>query len=102
MALIRIQEVPGTTSPDGANGTGPAQATLSFDNDAQYPITISDPFSEKEETELEWYFERYLRFPFTDTVRARDAAASVTTYGEALFKQVFGNPEVYATYKNCL
>src|SRR6266700_4099850 len=102
MALIRIQEVPGTTSPNGVNGTGPARATINFDNDPPYPITISDPFSEKEEKELEWYFERHHRFPFTDDVRARDAAASVTTYGEAFFKQVFGDPEVYAIYKSCL
>jgi tetratricopeptide (TPR) repeat protein len=103
MALIRIQEIPGTaTTTDGSNGTSTAQATISFDNGPSYSITISDPFKEEEEKELEWYFEEHLRFPFIDTVRARNAGQSVTTYGETLFKQVFGDPDVYAAYKQCL
>ena len=55
MTLIPIRERPTTT--DGPN------ATLSFDNEGQYPITISDPFSEEEEALLAWYFEEHLRFP---------------------------------------
>jgi CHAT domain len=91
MAVIRIQERPG--APDGSN------AVLSFDHGPEYPITISDPFTEKEEQELEWYFEDHLTFPFTNKVRAQNAASSITTYGEKLFKQVFGNAEIYAEYK---
>ena len=44
MALIRIQE-----RPSGPNGTN---AVLSFDHGAEYPITISDPFSQEEEQQL--------------------------------------------------
>src|SRR5437764_7309282 len=81
MSVIRIQDRPGGT--DGSN------AIVRFDHGPEYPITISDPFTEIEEYELEWYFEDHLTFPFTNKVRARNAAASITTYGEALFEQVF-------------
>src|SRR5215470_11166320 len=94
MAVIRIQDHPG-----GATGSN---AIVSFDHGPEYPITISDPFSEKEEQELEWYFEDHLTFPFTNKVRAEHAAASITTYGEKLFKQVFGDAEIYAEYKAIL
>src|SRR2546425_9089749 len=94
MPLIRIQERPG--APDDSN------AIVSFNNGPEYPVTINDPFKDKEEQELEWYFEEHLEFPFTKKVRARNAAASITTYGEALFKQVFGDPDIYAEYRGLL
>ncbi len=94
MPLIRIQERPG--GPDGPN------AIVSFNNGPEYPITINDPFKEQEEQELEWYFEEHLEFPFTKKVRAQNAAASIKTYGEELFKQVFGDPDIYAEYRDML
>ena len=94
MPLIRIQERP--ERPDGSN------AIVSFNNGPEYPITVNDPFKEKEEQELEWYFEEHLEFPFTKKVRAQNAAASIKTYGEELFKQVFGDPDIYAEYRDLL
>src|SRR6266568_8999139 len=94
MPLIRIQERPG--APDGSN------AIVSFNNGPEYPITINDPFKEQGEQELEWYFEEHLEFPFTKKVRAQNAAASIKTYGEELFKQVFGDPDIYAEYRDLL
>src|SRR6266702_4567088 len=94
MPLIRIQERPG--EPDGSN------AIVSFNNGPEYPITINDPFKEQGEQELEWYFEEHLEFPFTKKVRAQNAAASIKTYGEELFKQVFGDPVIYAEYRDLL
>ena len=94
MPLIRIQERPG--GPDGPN------AIVSFNNGPEYPITITDPFEEQQEQELEWYFEEHLEFPFTKKVRAQNAAISITTYGEELFKQVFGDPDIYAEYRDLL
>ena len=94
MPLIRIQERPG--GPDGPN------AIVSFKNGPEYPITITNPFEEQQEQELEWYFEEHLEFPFTKKVRAQNAAASIKTYGEELFKQVFGDPDIYAEYRDQL
>lgn len=34
--------------------------------------------------------------------KARDAAASIKTYGEGLFRQVFAAPQAYAAYKQKL
>ncbi|HVB20442.1 MAG TPA: hypothetical protein VNG51_00665 [Ktedonobacteraceae bacterium] len=80
-------------------------ATVSFNSGPEYPITVRDPFTEEQEHELEWYFEEHLRFPFTKKVRAKEAAESITAYGEALFKQVFisqDNPDIYANYRDLL
>jgi len=94
MALLSIQERSG--------GSESSNAVVSFDNGPLYPITISNPFSDEEEQELEWYFEEHLEFPFTNKVRAQNAARSITTYGENLFKQVFGDNDVYAEYRALL
>ena len=93
MTLISIRERNG---PDGAN------ATVSFDGQGEYPVTVSPPFSDEEEDRLEWYFEQHLRFPFTEQVRAHAAAASVATYGERLFDQVFADRQAFGDYKAAL
>jgi len=80
--------------------TDTPNATLSFDHGAPSPITITPPVSEAEEARLRWYFEEHLRFPFTDQVRARQAAESIVAYGETLFAQVFtSHPDLYARYQ---
>src|SRR5260221_9216229 len=93
--VLRIQEQ--SPHEDGFH------AAISFDSGPPYVITVRNPFNDEQEDELEWYFEEHLRFPFTQTVRAQHAAASLTTYGEELFKQVFQeNLDVYAEYKALL
>jgi tetratricopeptide (TPR) repeat protein len=82
--------------PDGTN------ACLVFDHGEEFPISISDPFSESDEARLEWYFEHHLRFPFTHQVDAQEAGESITAYGEALFNQVFADRNAYARYKEAL
>ncbi|MHB8600667.1 MAG: tetratricopeptide repeat protein, partial [Ktedonobacteraceae bacterium] len=80
-------------------------AVVSFNSGPEYPITVHDPFTKEQEQELEWYFEEHLQFPFTKKVRASEAAQSITTYGEALFRQVFisqDNPDIYANYRDVL
>ena len=85
MALIRICE-----RFTGANSSARSfDATVNIDDGRAYPIRIYDPFSEEENQLLEWYFEGYPRFPFVRQTDARKAAASIPTYGEALFTQVF-------------
>jgi hypothetical protein len=80
--------------------TDTPNATVSIDHGTPYPITITSPFNEAEDARLRWYFEDHLRFPFTQQVRAREAAESIIAYGEALFAQVFkSTPEIYAAYQ---
>ena len=91
MTLISIRE-------RGVYHTGPV---IEIDGQ-QHPIpnAIRAPFGEQEEAQLEWYFEQHLRFPFTNQVKAATAAASIATYGQALFKQVLGdNADAYADYR---
>ncbi|MEM9090902.1 MAG: CHAT domain-containing protein, partial [Cyanobacteria bacterium P01_F01_bin.53] len=74
------------------------EAELSFDGGGRYGVTITDPFSVTEEQELEWYFERWLRRPFLDTVKAARAQESIRSYGEKLFDQVFADRKAYGAY----
>jgi tetratricopeptide (TPR) repeat protein len=80
MAVITIRE-------QGKTETG-FNATLVIEEN-NYQITVSDPFAAREEQELEWYFEEWLRYPILEQVKATKAAASVRQYGQELFKQVF-------------
>ncbi len=75
------------------------EATLSFDRTDEYPITITNPFNSKQERQLEWYFERWLRWPMLDQVRANNTITSIKTYGENLFEQVFINRDAYSNYR---
>jgi len=95
MPLITIRE---KNQPD----SNTYEAEISFDNGIPYPITIKNPFSEKQEQALGWYFEEFLRFPFTKEVEFEQAAASVRQYGEDLFEQVFGQRRVFAEYSNAI
>ena len=92
--VIRIQE--------RAEAEGGFQAVVSFNHRHEYAVRVREPYTEKEEQELEWYFEQYLRFPFTDRVRARETAKSIERYGEALFQQVFGEKQVFTKYHEVL
>ncbi|MGB5959133.1 MAG: tetratricopeptide repeat protein [Coleofasciculaceae cyanobacterium] len=75
-------------------------ATLSFDGRINYPITITEPFSRKEEQLLEWYFEEWLVFPSLNEIKAQQAAASIQNYGQQLFEQVFKtNFDAYGEYR---
>src|SRR5258706_259846 len=99
MAVIRIREVPG--SSDGSNdsdGSNSPNAQVSFDHGEEFPAAIQNPFSEAEEERLGWYFEEYLRFPFTRNVLAEEAAKSITAYGHALFEQAFADSQAYTIY----
>ena len=59
MAVITIRE----QSP---TDTG-FDATLVIEGN-NYNITISDPFEDQQEQTLEWYFEKWLRYPILDNV----------------------------------
>ncbi|NMG20577.1 tetratricopeptide repeat protein [Brasilonema bromeliae] len=74
------------------------EVTLRFEEE-EYLVTIANPFTSKEETELEWYFEEWLEFPFSDTAIAQRAAASIKKYGQNLFNQVFTDRDAYSQYQ---
>ncbi|MEO0967426.1 MAG: tetratricopeptide repeat protein [Cyanobacteria bacterium J06639_18] len=75
------------------------EVCLSFDG-AEYSVSVIEPFTPKEEKELEWYFEDWVRFPFTDTTIAQRAASSISSYGESLFQQVFkADFDAYSAYR---
>ncbi|MGH8002984.1 MAG: CHAT domain-containing protein, partial [Brasilonema sp.] len=74
------------------------EATLRFEEE-EYLVTITNPFTFKEEKELEWYFEEWLEFPFSDTTIAERTAASIKKYGENLFNQVFTDRDAYSQYQ---
>ena len=81
------------------------KATVRFgEYGADYPpLTVSNPAKPEQERELEWYFEEWLNFPFTDKARAQGAADFIREYGEALFRQVFrSDPDVYAAYQSAM
>src|SRR5215510_8969730 len=62
-------------------------------NGERFEGLVTDPFAkaDKEAAEalLEWYFEEWLKYPMLQTTRAEKACASIRTYGEELFKQLF-------------
>ncbi len=65
----------------------------------EYPITITDPFTRPEEKQLEWYFENWIEYPFSNETTASQVAQNVNNYGEKLFKQVFqANFQAYSEY----
>ncbi|MDB9391878.1 CHAT domain-containing tetratricopeptide repeat protein, partial [Microcystis aeruginosa] len=89
-----------TIREEGINYGG-FTATLNFDSGNSYPITVTDPFTNQEEKDLEWYFEEWLVFPTLGTDKAQKAANSVQNYGENLFKQVFqSNLNAYGEYRD--
>lgn len=81
MGVIRIREK--TAGPDGWN------VAVSFDYGPEHNISICDPFTQAQEQQLEWYFEKYPQYPYMRHIRASEAANSITAYGESLFSQVF-------------
>lgn len=60
-----------TITQTDLNNSGPFAAAVQFDDGPRHPVTISDPFDAKAEGELQWYFEQWLGFPFTDQVPGR-------------------------------
>jgi len=92
MTTITISQIPEKGKDDRPN------ATLSFDSRGKYSLTITNPLTPQEEERLEWYFEKYLEFPFIDNVKFREARDSITKYGQDLFNQLFSDRNAYASY----
>src|SRR5215470_13613016 len=69
---------------------GAFDVKVSFGDDAEYMVQVTDPVDAAVEAELAWYFQEHLRYPFLDKDREEQAVRQITAYGEALFGQVFG------------
>src|SRR5438270_234107 len=96
--LISVQQ-----RSEQSDEAGDWQAVVRVNNGPENHITISNPSSGEEEEELAWYFEEHLAFPFTSKVRASNAATSITTYGEKLFRQVIEqNAKVEFAYRTAV
>ena len=83
MPVIRLGEV-------GQQAEAAFSVKVSFGDDAEYTVQITDPADAAGEAELAWYFEEHLRYPFLDKDREERAVRQITGYGETLFSQVFG------------
>ena len=86
MTVIRVAE-------NGESGDGPCRAVISFGDHAEYEISVASPADA--ESDLEWYFQEHIRFPFLDTDREQAATSRITAYGHDLFTQVFGGAAHY-------
>jgi hypothetical protein len=94
MPTITLREV-GSTDPG-------FDAELIFEGRSPYPLTITNPFASTPTYEelLEWYFEEWIKFPFTDRVLKQQAEAQIAHYGQNQFEQVFGaNLDAYSDYR---
>jgi tetratricopeptide (TPR) repeat protein len=94
VTLISIREI--EEDADGNN------AEVYLDGGQRVKVKVTDPFIEEQEELLRWYFEDYIKFPFTDRVDAQRASESIKEYGEKLFNQVFANFEIHMQYKQAL
>jgi hypothetical protein len=75
----------------------PGGAMLRIDG-FDHPVTVTSPLDPDQLKQLDWYFEAYLHSPFTGEVPTKEAAASITAYGEALFGQLMASPDAREAY----
>ncbi len=78
---------------------GEFRARLSVADRDYADIVVDDRFFDIKEAELEWYFEQWLQFPMLNKVKAEEVAATIKSYGQQLFEQVFSDRDAYADYK---
>src|SRR5258708_4469371 len=60
------------------------------------PIPFTSPLTAKDRSELRWYLEDYLQFPYgAEEDRAQQVQKHLIEWGDALFKQIFikGEPD---------
>jgi hypothetical protein len=75
---------------------GMLHALLRFDNgteSAEFPLLFPHPHDVKTEDDLEWYFEEYMKQPYTAESKVRSIVEHcVIEYGHILFRSVFAAP----------
>jgi CHAT domain len=92
MAVIQIRE-------QGVIENG-FEVSLYVDGQDYGQVVVRAPFADRpqQDADLTWYFEKWLRMPFVDQVRAARSASSVRDYGVSLFEQVFADKHAYSAY----
>lgn len=91
MSLIIIRE-----TSDNLEGTN---ATIRFDNGPDYPIALTNPFTDEEEAHLSNYSMHCLQHPFAYQNGDEELSDNLKRYGELLFEQVFADTQAYAHYR---
>ncbi|NJO08180.1 MAG: CHAT domain-containing protein [Chloroflexaceae bacterium] len=94
MSLIIIREA--SDNPEGTN------ATISFDNGPDYPITLINPFTDNDEAHLSNYSVNCLQHPFAYQHGDEELFDNLRRYGELLFEHVFADMQVYAHYQELI
>jgi hypothetical protein len=76
------------------------EVSLHVDGQDYGRVVVKAPFADRpqQDADLTWYFEKWLRMPFVDKVRAARSASSVREYGVSLFEQVFADKHAYSAY----
>lgn len=92
MTVIRLREL-------AQRDNGDFRIRVSFDDEAEYQVTVTDPADEAVENNIAWYFENHLRYPFLDKDKEQRAVGQIAEYGQSLFRQVFGG-EASHDYRN--
>jgi hypothetical protein len=83
MTVIRVSEL-------GREHDGPFRVLVSFDDEAEDLVEVTNPAHETVEKHLSWYFEEHLRYPFLDQDKEQQAVRQIIEYGESLFSQILG------------
>ena len=60
--------------------------------------SITNPFSQQEELDLEWYFEEYLRMPQMNNILFDKTRTSIAKKGEQLFETLFSERNLFRAY----
>ncbi|MFX0183625.1 MAG: tetratricopeptide repeat protein [Candidatus Hodarchaeota archaeon] len=67
--------------------------------ETQQLISYSNPLTQEDQKELQWYLEEYIDFPFgAEELHAQYIAEKMSQWGESLFSSVFGNNEASLFY----
>jgi hypothetical protein len=86
---------------------GNSQITISWQRGNSHPkyfppIPFEDPLNAEDHSELRWYLEDYLQFPYgAESYRAQKVEEKMAKWGESLFKQTFpagitgANPSIF-------
>ncbi|MDM8563022.1 CHAT domain-containing protein, partial [Candidatus Marithioploca araucensis] len=87
------------TIREQSNNQNEYKATVSFNRDDLSSCTINNPCTDKQVSDLEWYFKEYPHaLDDEDEDKAKSVAASIKKCGRQLFEQVFCNRALTRRY----